>query len=131
MLAVAPVSAATVMNHEAPMRLAYSSDIPGTRCGPEDGPWPRHYEVLEEAEMWRELSAFAKPQSVSLDPARGYRADAINFQPCLTSRTQDRYVVQNLDIHGRIWTLTGVFDGVFIRYLGMLVELLTLRRSFG
>jgi pyruvate dehydrogenase phosphatase len=46
-----------------------------------------------------------------LNPIRGWRADAINFQPCLTSRTQDRYIVQQLDIHGLTWTLTGVFDG--------------------
>ena len=91
--------------------VAYDTDIPGTRCGPEDGPWPRRYEVLEELDMWREMAAFAKPQSVMLDPSRGQRVDAINFQPCLRARTQDRYIVTQLDIHGRIWTLTGVFDG--------------------
>lgn len=94
-----------------PMQLAYSSDIPGTRCGPEDGPWPRPYTFLEEPELWRELAALAKPQSAVLDPKRGWRADAVNFQPSHTTRTQDRYVVQQLDIHGHIWTLTGVFDG--------------------
>jgi pyruvate dehydrogenase phosphatase len=91
--------------------LAYDSDIPGTRCGPEDGPWPRPYRVLNEPNLWRELITFARPQSVIFDSVRGRRADAINFQPCLTTRTQDRYVVQQLDIHGRMWTLTGVFDG--------------------
>lgn len=95
----------------ASRHLAYDSDIPGTRCGPEDGPWPRAYQVLDEPDLWREMAAFAKPQSVLLDPIRGYRADAINFQPSLNTRTQDRYVVTQLDIHGRIWTLTGVFDG--------------------
>lgn len=96
---------------QAPLGLAYDSDIPGTRCGPEDGPWPRSYQVLHEPDIWREMSAFAKPQSVVLDPVRGLWADAINFQPCLTSRTQDRYVIQRLDVHGLTWTLTGVFDG--------------------
>ena len=91
--------------------LAYDTDIPGTRCGPEDGPWPRRYEILEDLDLWREMAAFAKPQSVMLDPSRGQRVDAINFQPCLKARTQDRYIVTQLDIHGRIWTLTGVFDG--------------------
>lgn len=91
--------------------LAYLDDIPGTRCGPEDGPWPRAYQVLDEPDIWREMAAFAKPQSVLLDPSRGWRADAINFQPCLGTRTQDRYVVTQLNIHGRMWTLTGVFDG--------------------
>src|SRR5712672_3446936 len=88
----------------AQLSLAYDSDIPGTRCGPEDGPWPRSYRVLDEPNLWRELSTFAKPQSVVFDPKRGRRADAINFQPCLTTRTQDRYVVQQLDIHGLTWT---------------------------
>jgi pyruvate dehydrogenase phosphatase len=96
---------------QAPLGRAYHSDIPGTRCGPEDGPWPRSYLVLNESDIWREMSAFAKPQSMIFDPTQGWRADAINFQPCLTTRTQDRYVVQQLDIHGRTWTLTGVFDG--------------------
>jgi pyruvate dehydrogenase phosphatase len=96
---------------QASHRLAYDSDIPGTRCGPEDGPWPRSYQVLDEPDIWKEMSAFAKPQSVIFDPIRRWRADAINFQPCLNTRTQDRYVMQQLDIHGLTWTLTGVFDG--------------------
>jgi pyruvate dehydrogenase phosphatase len=97
--------------HAPPLQVgsAYDTDIPGTRCGPEDGPWPRQYQILNGPEIWREMSAFAKPQTVILGPTR--RADAINFQPCLSSRTQDRYVVQQLDIHGLTWTLTGVFDG--------------------
>jgi len=90
---------------------AYSDDIPGSRCGPEDGPWPRSYEVLEEPEIWKELSILAKPQSVQFDASLNWRVDSINFQPCPGSRTQDRYVVQQLNIHGRMWTLTGVFDG--------------------
>lgn len=73
--------------------FAYSSDIPGTRCGPEDGPWPRSYQVLEKSTIWREMSAFAKPQSLILDSVHGRRADAINFQPCLNARTQVGTVV--------------------------------------
>ncbi|RDB19349.1 [Pyruvate dehydrogenase [acetyl-transferring]]-phosphatase 1, mitochondrial [Hypsizygus marmoreus] len=90
---------------------AYAEDIPGSRCGPEDGPWPRPYQVLAEAELWRELRVLAKPQSMVLDAKRGWRADSINFQPSPTTKTQDRYIVTQLDIHGRLWTLTGVFDG--------------------
>lgn len=101
------------------IHLAELSDIPGTRCGPEDGPWPRSYQLLEEPDIWREMSAFAKPQSVILDPKQGYRADAINFQPCLNTRTQDRYVVQQLQVHGRTWTLTGVFDGKYYSVHGL------------
>lgn len=95
---------------------AYSEDIPGSRCGPEDGPWPRSYQVLEEEDIWRELRMLAKPQSVMLDVARGYKADSINFQPSPSTRTQDRYVVKQLDIRGRTWTLTGVFDGECFKY---------------
>ncbi|KAF8061727.1 phosphatase 2C-like domain-containing protein [Lyophyllum atratum] len=90
---------------------AYSEDIPGSRCGPEDGPWPRSYQVLAESDVWRELRGLAKPQTVQLDAQRGWRADSINFQPSPTTKTQDRYIVTQLDILGRSWTLTGVFDG--------------------
>lgn len=89
---------------------AYSEDIPGSRCGPEDGPWPRPYQVLDEDELWRELRILAKPQSSQLGK---YKADSINFQPSPTTKTQDRYVVTQLDVHGRAWTFTGVFDGAF------------------
>lgn len=92
---------------------AYSEDIPGSRCGPEDGPWPRSYQLLSERELWRELRMLSKPQSIEFDAQRGCRADSVNFQPSPTTKTQDRYVVTQIDIHGRKWSLTGVFDGVF------------------
>lgn len=95
----------------ASFNWAYSEDIPGSRCGPEDAPWPRPYQVLEEADIWRELRVLAKPQSVVLDASRGWRADSVNFQPSPTTRTQDRYVIKQLEIHGKMWSLTGVFDG--------------------
>ncbi|KAG5642323.1 hypothetical protein DXG03_002998 [Asterophora parasitica] len=90
---------------------AYSEDIPGSRCGPEDGPWPRSYQVLSESDLWRELRVLAKPQTTLFDSRRGWRADSINFQPSPTTKTQDRYVVTQLEILGKLWTLTGVFDG--------------------
>lgn len=90
---------------------AYSEDIPGSRCGPEDGPWPRSYQVLNEPELWRELRALAKPQSIVFNERRGWRADSINFQPSSNTKTQDRYIVTQLDILGQPWALTGVFDG--------------------
>jgi pyruvate dehydrogenase phosphatase len=40
-----------------------------------------------------------------------YKADCINFQPSPTTKTQDRYVVTQLEVDGRLWTFTGVFDG--------------------
>ncbi|KAJ3917849.1 phosphatase 2C-like domain-containing protein [Lentinula edodes] len=91
---------------------AYSEDIPGSRCGPDDGPgWPRSYAFLQEEEIWRELRFLAKPQSTQFDAAKGWRADSVNFQPSPTTKTQDRYVVKQLEINGKLWTLSGVFDG--------------------
>lgn len=55
----------------------------------------------------------AKPQSVQFDTQHGWRADSVNFQPSPTTRTQDRYVVKQINVHGELWTLTGVFDGMF------------------
>jgi pyruvate dehydrogenase phosphatase len=92
---------------------AYSEDIPGSRCGPEDGPWPRSYQVLDEDALWRELRVLAKPQSTPLGPAGRFKADSINFQPSPSTKTQDRYVVTQLDVNGRLWSFTGVFDGVY------------------
>jgi pyruvate dehydrogenase phosphatase len=90
---------------------AYAEDLPGSRCGPEDGPWPRSYQVLEEEELWRELRVLARPHSLKLGSEGKYKADSINFQPSSTTKTQDRYVVTQLEVHGRLWTFTGVFDG--------------------
>ncbi|KAJ4486156.1 phosphatase 2C-like domain-containing protein [Lentinula aciculospora] len=91
---------------------AYSEDIPGSRCGPDDGPgWPRPYAVLQEEEIWRELRFLAKPQSTQFDAVKGWRADSVNFQPSPTTKTQDRYVVTQLEINGKLWSLSGVFDG--------------------
>ncbi|KAL0575380.1 hypothetical protein V5O48_006593 [Marasmius crinis-equi] len=96
---------------QAGLDWAYSEDIPGSRCGPEDGPWPRPYQILEEDDIWRELRLLAKPQTFHFDTSRGWRADSINFQPSPSTRTQDRYVVKQLAINGRQWSFTGVFDG--------------------
>jgi hypothetical protein len=90
---------------------AYSEDIPGSRCGPEDGPWPRAYQVLEENELWRDLRVLARPHSLKLESEPKLKVDSINFQPSPTTKTQDRYVVTQLHVHGRRWTFTGVFDG--------------------
>lgn len=90
---------------------AYSEDIPGSRCGPEDGPWPRPYRLLEEDELWRELRVLARPQSLKLDSKGRFKADSVNFQPSSTTKTQDRYVATQLEVKGRLWSFTGVFDG--------------------
>ncbi|KAF8913368.1 phosphatase 2C-like domain-containing protein [Mucidula mucida] len=99
-----------LVQQRTPFKLdwAYADDIPGSRCGPEDGPWPRPYQVLSDGEVVKELQALAKPQSVQL---AGRRADSVNFQPSPSTRTQDRYVIKTLTVGGREWSLTGVFDG--------------------
>ena len=99
-----------MITQRAAYGLAYPADIPGSRCGPEDGPWPRSYQILNGPDLWRELVLLAKPQSFTLDAS--HRADSVNFQPCPRARTQDRYVVRQLNVRGRCWTLAGVFDGM-------------------
>ncbi|KAF9793354.1 phosphatase 2C-like domain-containing protein [Thelephora terrestris] len=89
--------------------VAYHVEIPGSRVGPDDGPWPRPYQILAEAELARELELTAKPLSFSLGSR--YSAYGVNFQPCHVYSTQDRYTVRQLNVHGRVWTFTGVFDG--------------------
>ena len=90
--------------------VAYDVEIPGSRVGPEDGPWPRPYNVLAGAELARELERIAKPLSFPIGPR--HSAYGVNFQPCHAYSTQDRYTVQQLNVHGRVWTFTGVFDGM-------------------
>lgn len=53
----------------------------------------------------------ARPQSKVFSAEKGLRVDSVNFQPCPRARTQDRYAVKELDVYGRKWSLTGVFDG--------------------
>lgn len=94
------------------VQLAHAAEMPGTRCDPEDDVWPCPYTVLAEPELTRELCAVANAETVVLDPKCGRKADCITFQPCAYMRTQDRYVVKALDVHGQQWTLAAVFDGV-------------------
>ncbi|KAJ7684432.1 phosphatase 2C-like domain-containing protein [Mycena polygramma] len=93
------------------LQWAYPDDIPGSRCTPEDGPWPRAFFLLDEAEIWEELQRLSDPDSVLFNADKGWRADGVNFQPSPITSTQDRYILRQLNVHGRLWTLTGVFDG--------------------
>ncbi|KAG8217172.1 phosphatase 2C-like domain-containing protein [Butyriboletus roseoflavus] len=86
-------------------------DIPGSICGPEDGPWPRSFTRLGTSEAWAQLAQASDPQSMSYGHCGRWRADAVNFQPFSRTRSQDRYAMQQLDIGGRTWTFTAVFDG--------------------
>ncbi|KAF8968266.1 phosphatase 2C-like domain-containing protein [Flammula alnicola] len=92
-------------------KWAYPHDIPGSRFGPEDGPWPRPYQLLDEQDLWRELRILAKPHSSPIGPQGKFKADSVNFQPAPSAKTQDRYVVTQLEVNGRLWAFTGVFDG--------------------
>ncbi|KAF7359137.1 Mitochondrial type 2c protein [Mycena sanguinolenta] len=94
-----------------PLQWAYPEDIPGSRCTPEDGPWPRAFYLLDEAEIWEEFQRLADPSSILFNAENGWRADGVNFQPSPMASTQDRYILRQLNIHGRLWALTGVFDG--------------------
>ena len=91
---------------------AYAEDIPGTRCGPESASWPLPFSLLDDAAISRQLDLLAHPESRLMDSGR--TVDAVNFQPCVSVKTQDRYVVQQFDVPGTgegKWELTGVFDG--------------------
>ena len=78
---------------------------------PDDSPLRCAFEPLSETDLVRRLTALAKPERTVFDATRGHLADAIAFQPCMRYNSQDRYVVRQLDVHGRKWTFTGVFDG--------------------
>jgi pyruvate dehydrogenase phosphatase len=100
---------------QSPSNLAYLHNIPGSRCGPEDGPWPRPFRALQDADIWRELSALARPQTWNFETSNTLKqVECVNFQPCSRVYTQDRYLVQKLEINGKHWLLTGVFDGEFL-----------------
>ena len=106
----------TMMLAHAPLKWAdpEDSDIPGEQSATSDDsepPWPP-YTVLEESDVWRELRMLARPHSTPLGPEEKFKADSINFQPALSSKTQDRYVVTQLEVNGRLWAFTGVFDGM-------------------
>lgn len=93
-------------------QVVWYDEIPGSICGPEDGPWPRPFTNLDAPEAWNRLSDSSNPESLNYGTGgRRWRADALNFQPCRGAKSQDRYAMQQLDIRGRIWTLTAVFDG--------------------
>ena len=67
--------------------------------------------VLTPNEIDFTLQHFASPQTIRLYGGLGLKADVLNFQPCETYKSQDRYVVEQWDILGQMWTMSGVFDG--------------------
>jgi hypothetical protein len=81
---------------------------------PDDTPLRCAFVPLSEHELSQRLAFLANPNRTVFDAARGHLADIIAFQPCLRYKSQDRFVAQQLDIHGQKWTFTGVFDGVLL-----------------
>ncbi|KAJ7891301.1 phosphatase 2C-like domain-containing protein [Mycena olivaceomarginata] len=81
------------------LQWAYPEDIPGSRC------------TAEDDEIWDEFQRLADPSSLLFSAEKGWRADGVNFQPSPIASTQDRYILRQLNVHGRLWALTGVFDG--------------------
>ena len=86
-------------------------DIPGSICGPEDGPWPRSFTRLGRSEAWATLAQASDPQSMSYGACGRWSAHAVNFQPFQGTKSQDRYAMRRINIGGRTWTFTAVFDG--------------------
>jgi pyruvate dehydrogenase phosphatase len=81
---------------------------------PDDDPLLCAFEPLSEDDVTQRLTALANPERTVFDVARGHLADTVAFQPCLRYSSQDRFVAQQLDVHGQKWTFTGVFDGVLL-----------------
>jgi len=78
---------------------------------PDDSPLRCTFEPLSESDVAERLATLARPERTVFDAARGHLADAVAFQPCTRYNSQDRYVVQQLDVHGLKWTFTSVLDG--------------------
>ncbi|KAI0291425.1 phosphatase 2C-like domain-containing protein [Russula brevipes] len=78
---------------------------------PDDSPLRCAFVPLSEHDIAQRLAALAKPERTVFDAARGRLADAVAFQPCTRYNSQDRFVVRQIDVHGKKWTFTGVFDG--------------------
>ncbi|OJA08244.1 hypothetical protein AZE42_09019 [Rhizopogon vesiculosus] len=93
-----------------PTSSASFGDIPGSLCSPADG-WPRPFRDLKYDAAWERLAAASNLHSVQFDASGRWRADALNFQPCVRTPSQDRYAIQQINIQGRVWTLSAVFDG--------------------
>jgi len=81
---------------------------------PDDSPLRCAFVPLSEADLAQRLKALAKPERTIFDATRGHLADAVAFQPCTRYNSQDRFVVRQLDVHGKKWTFTGVFDGTLL-----------------
>jgi hypothetical protein len=84
---------------------------------PDDSPLRCTFESLSEHDITQRLETLAKPERTVFDAARGHLADAVAFQPCTRYKSQDRFVVRQIDVHGTKWTFTAVFDGASLLFL--------------
>lgn len=90
------------------------------------GPWP--YRKLSGSDLISELSRAANAQTVHGTDivCKSFlilRIPNLNFypkalQPCTLSRSQDRFLVSQLDVPGGQWGFYGVFDGKIWRMFG-------------
>ncbi|EGN96297.1 hypothetical protein SERLA73DRAFT_94425 [Serpula lacrymans var. lacrymans S7.3] len=98
-------------NGHADPILSYEKGAPGLGCSSQDGRRPHPDPSPKGRDIWQELSSGADPRSMHFGAAHEWRADGVNFQPFSASQSQDRYVIQQIDVNGHQWALTGVFDG--------------------
>lgn len=70
-------------------------------------PEPTLYTHLEEPELTSKLNELAQWGTIG-------DTDYVTLQPCTNPEdaSQDRFVVQDWDIRGRIWRFRAVFDGM-------------------
>jgi pyruvate dehydrogenase phosphatase len=89
---------------------------------PDDSPLRCTFEPLSEHDVVKRLAALAKPERTVFDAAHGRLADAVAFQPCTRYKSQDRFVVRQIDVHGTKWTFTAVFDGASLLFFRLRVD---------
>lgn len=108
------------MRYQAPRTYTMSAELGYTDMGFEGGgPWA--YRKLSGAKLTKELARLANAQSIhgadvvcelSLYQFRlTYLYVTSALQPCTISRSQDRFIVSQLDLPGGQWGFNGVFDG--------------------
>jgi pyruvate dehydrogenase phosphatase len=68
------------------------------------------YHLLSKSGVDSELERLCDPRSSS-------SVDSVTFQPCsdYVTLNQDRYNVEEWDLHGGVWQFNAVYDGIQIR----------------
>lgn len=108
------------MRYQVLHTFTMSAELGYTDMGFEGaGPWA--YRKLSGTELTKELTRLANAQSIhgadvvcklslhQLSLECLYISSAL--QPCTISRSQDRFIVSQLDVPGGQWRFNGVFDG--------------------